>query len=197
MLNPIKEIVKWQRDAGNAAKPYDDFLESSFQIEEALEGLHPEFIIASLHSTMQEEFNGCAKSPKDVARYLTSIAVTSDLDFIFYDTKAILPESPEWTDTDWCKSLQDAIKNDYKYIRDGEGYFFEINDINSVTSLGKTPPITDVDRLDKACKAVIIAIGSMIKLGLEPHNIAKALCLHLDKENRKDKLKEILDKRHY
>ena len=54
MLNPIKEIVKWQRDAGNAAKPYDDFLESSFQIEEALEGLHPEFIIASLHSTMQE-----------------------------------------------------------------------------------------------------------------------------------------------
>ena len=37
MLNPIKEIVKWQKDAGNAAKPYEDFLESSFQIEEALE----------------------------------------------------------------------------------------------------------------------------------------------------------------
>lgn len=30
MLNPIKEIAKWQKDAGNAAKPYDDFLESSF-----------------------------------------------------------------------------------------------------------------------------------------------------------------------
>ena len=175
MLNPIKEIVKWQRDAGNAAKPYDDFLESSFQIEEALEGLHPEFIIASLHSTMQEEFNGCANSPKDVARYLTSIAVTSDLDFIFYDTKAILPESPKWTDTYWCKSLQDAIKNDYKYIRDGEGYFFEINDINSVTSLGKTPPITDVDRLDKACDAIVFAIGSMTKLGLDHHAITKAL----------------------
>ena len=35
MLNPIKEIVKWQMDAGNAAKPYDDFLESSFQIRKS------------------------------------------------------------------------------------------------------------------------------------------------------------------
>ena len=43
MLNPIKEIVKWQMDAGNAAKPYDDFLESSFQIEEALEGYEIEY----------------------------------------------------------------------------------------------------------------------------------------------------------
>ena len=43
MLNPIKEIVKWQRDTGNAAKPYDDFLESSFQIEEALEGYEIEY----------------------------------------------------------------------------------------------------------------------------------------------------------
>ena len=43
MLNPIKEIVKWQRDAGNAAKPYDDFLESSFQIEETLEGYEIEY----------------------------------------------------------------------------------------------------------------------------------------------------------
>ena len=43
MLNPIKEIVKWQMDTGNAAKPYDDFLESSFQIEEALEGYEIEY----------------------------------------------------------------------------------------------------------------------------------------------------------
>ena len=35
MLNPIKEIVKWQRDTGNAAEPYDDFLESSFQIRKS------------------------------------------------------------------------------------------------------------------------------------------------------------------
>ena len=35
MLNPIKEIVKWQRDAGNAAKPYVDSLESSFQIRKS------------------------------------------------------------------------------------------------------------------------------------------------------------------
>ena len=43
MLNPIKEIVKWQRDTGNAAKPHDDFLEASFEIEEALEGYEIEY----------------------------------------------------------------------------------------------------------------------------------------------------------
>ena len=123
MLNPIKEIVKWQRDAGNAAKPYDDFLESSFQIEEALEGYEIEY-----------GFTVDLDTPKEMSRTIVR----------------------------------------------AQGPFIG----------------TDVDRLDKACKAAIIAIGSMTKLGLEPHDIAKALCLQLDKENRKDKLKEILDKRH-
>lgn len=36
--NIVKAIHKWQVDAGLADRPYDDFLESSFQIEEALEG---------------------------------------------------------------------------------------------------------------------------------------------------------------
>ena len=35
--------------------------------------------------------------------------------------------------------------------------------------------ITDVDRLDKACDAIVFAIGSMIKLGLDHNGIAKAL----------------------
>ena len=34
---------------------------------------------------------------------------------------------------------------------------------------------TDVDRLDKACDAVVFAIGSMTKLGLDHHAITKAL----------------------
>ena len=38
MLNPIKRIVQFNSDAGLLGKGYDDFLESSFQIEEALEG---------------------------------------------------------------------------------------------------------------------------------------------------------------
>ena len=115
MLNPIKEIVKWQRDAGNAAKPYDDFLESSFQIEEALEGFNPEFIILSMHEAVVNNFNGDITSHKDVSRHLVSTALTSD-----------------------CS-------------------------------------ITDVDRLDKACDAVVFAIGSMTKLGLDHHAITKAL----------------------
>ena len=115
MLNPIKEIVKWQRDTGNAAKPYDDFLESSFQIEEALEGFNPEFIILSMHEAVISNFNGDTTSPKDVSRHLVATALTSD-----------------------CS-------------------------------------ITDVDRLDKACDAIIFAIGSMTKLGLDHHAITKAL----------------------
>ena len=135
MLNPIKEIVKWQRDAGNAAKPYVDSLESSFQIEEALEGFTDLFELAKVLSR-SDKVTVKSESPKDLSRAITALASTECYD------------------------------------------------------------ISNVDRLDKACKAAIIAIGSMTKLGLEPHDIAKALCLQLDKENRKDKLKEILDKRH-
>ena len=108
MLNSIKEIVKWQRDAGNAAKPYNDFLESSFQIEEALEGF--EFPARDLTLS----FDG----PKNTSRSIVS----------------------------WMQ-------------RDSEVDF----------------NITDVDRLDKACDAIIFAIGSMTKLGLDHHAITKAL----------------------
>ena len=146
MLNPIKEIAKWQKDAGNTAKPYDDFLESSFQIEEALEGFGNLREVAMVLN--KEFFNICpTDSPKDISR---AIVMTAQAEV---------------------------------YDNDGEG-------------TGEPEALSDVDRLDKACKAAIIAIGSMTKLGLEPHDIAKALCLQLDKENRKDKLKEILDKRH-
>jgi predicted HAD superfamily Cof-like phosphohydrolase len=36
-------------------------------------------------------------------------------------------------------------------------------------------PVSDVDRLDKACDAVVYAIGSIAKLGLDHHGITKAL----------------------
>ncbi len=102
MLNPLKEIVKWQRDAGNAAKPYDDFLESSFQIEEALEGYEIEY-----------GFTVDLDTPKEMSRTIVR----------------------------------------------AQGPFIG----------------TDVDRLDKACDAVVFAIGSMTKLGLDHHAITKAL----------------------
>ena len=115
MLNPIKEIVKWQRDAGNAAKPYDDFLESSFQIEEALEGLKDiPYLQVRLHSEGKsiEEL----QTPKECSRQIVRLAMMDNKD-----------------------------------------------------------PLDDVDRLDKACDAVVFAIGSMTKLGLDHHAITKAL----------------------
>ena len=43
------------------------------------------------------------------------------------------------------------------------------------TSHSEDKPISDVDRLDKACDKAIIAIGSMAKLGLNPNQITRAL----------------------
>ena len=117
MLNPIKEIVKWQRDAGNAAKPYDDFLESSFQIEEALEGFNTDNLYRVLLESESRASNEVPQenTPKELSRALVNT-------------------------TDWS-----------------------------------TSDISDVDRLDKACDAVVFAIGSMAKLGLDHHAITKAL----------------------
>ena len=114
MLNPIKEIVKWQRDTGNAAKPYVDSLESSFQIEEALEGFTDLFELAKVLSR-SDKVTVKSESPKDLSRAIIALASTE------YDD------------------------------------------------------ISNVERLDKACDAIIFAIGSMTKLGLDHHAITKAL----------------------
>ena len=114
MLNPIKEIVKWQRDTGNAAKSYNDFLEASFQIEEALEGFTDLFELAKVLSR-SDKITVKSESPKDLSRAIIALAGT------------------------------------------------ELDDISNV------------ERLDKACDAIIFAIGSMTKLGLDHHAITKAL----------------------
>lgn len=114
MINPIKDIVKWQKDAGNLDKPYDDFLESSFQIEEALEGIiNPDYDADNFpnNSNFTYEFGGLG--PKEIARHLLTEATIE--------------------------------------------------------------PLSDVDRLDKACDAIVYAIGSIAKLGLDHHGITKAL----------------------
>lgn len=109
MLNAIKEIAKWQQDAGNASKPYDDFLESSFQIEEALEGFN-NYKFSEFFCELTKE-----SSPKDISRILVATATMGGAH------------------------------------------------------------ISDVERLDKACDAIVYAIGSMTKLGLDHHAITKAL----------------------
>lgn len=115
MENPIKLIYKFNNDAGLLANGYDDFLESSFQIEEALEGFDLTDLCSELNLTE-------TLGPKDVSRVLlNTLGSTKDNPFKEY------------------------------------------------------PKVPDVDRLDKACDAVIYAVGSMAKLGLNPHQITKAL----------------------
>ena len=126
MLNPIKEIVKWQRDAGNAAKPYEDFLEASFQIEEALEGFGDlPYLQVRLHSENEHHEELC--NPKEISRQIVRLA---EMD-------------------------------------------------------SKPTNIPDVDRLDKACDAIVFAIGSMTKLGLDHHAITKALNIVNDANKQK------------
>jgi len=129
MLNPIKSIVKFNHDAGLTDKPYDDFLESSFQIEEALEGFQHLDTVAfklgmdSVYPSSADEVN----QPKEISRWIVASAQHGK-------------DSPN-----------DKPVHEY--------------DIT----------ISDVDRLDKACDAVVYAIGSMAKLGLDAQQITKAL----------------------
>ena len=111
MLNPIKEIVRFNREAGLINQGYDDFLESSFQIEEALEGFDFPSAMAKLGLPISTD-----PTPKNFSRFLVASAI-----------------------------------DEHKFS------------------------IPDVDRLDKACDAVVFAVGSMAKLGLKPQEITKAL----------------------
>lgn len=108
MQNPIKQIVKFNEQAGLLEKGYDDSLEASFQIEEALEGFTGLVELGSL-------LNSLTDSPKDISREIVYLVQESDT------------------------------------------------------------TIPDVDRLDKACDAVVFAVGSMAKLGLNSQQITKAL----------------------
>ena len=104
----IDEIYSFNQQAGLLEAGYDDFLESSFQIEEALEGFP--FIGAKV--SMEVSGN---HSAKDISREF-------------------------------------------------------------LNQLG-TCHLTDVERLDKACDAIIFAIGSIAKLGLTPQQIATAISI--------------------
>lgn len=121
----VEQIYEFNRAAGLLDKPYSDFLESSFQIEEALEGFSPK-AIQQVQETIEtsvypKEIETYAYSPKGLARTIASC---------MYHT----PEG-------------------------------EPRDIVS----------SDVERLDKACDAVVFAVGSMAKLGLTPDLIKEAL----------------------
>ena len=74
MLNPIKRIVQFNQDAGLLDKGYDDFLESSFQIEEALEGFTDLPHLASRILVEDSEHGYNNYTPKDISRAIVSLA---------------------------------------------------------------------------------------------------------------------------
>ena len=107
-MNFVDQIHEFNSQAGLLDKPYNDFLESSFQIEEALEGFP--FIGAKVSMEVSNEH-----SAKDISREF-------------------------------------------------------------LNQLG-TCHLNDVDRLDKACDAIVFAFGSIFKLGLNPEQAARAVSI--------------------
>ena len=67
MENPFKSIYKFNKDAGLLSKPYSDFLEPSFLIEEALEDL-PEL------EDLVHQLGLIEAKPKDIARHIVGLA---------------------------------------------------------------------------------------------------------------------------
>lgn len=69
----INEIYDFNLKAGLLDKPYNDFLESSFQIEEALEGF-PDMHLDTIGSYFNLKEPYTCKTPKELARFITITA---------------------------------------------------------------------------------------------------------------------------
>ena len=112
-MNFVDQIYDFNQQAGLISNGYSDLLESSFQIEEALEG----FDISEM-SVAVSDYRFKTDSAKDLARYILV----------------------------------------------GEAFLDPAG-------------ISDVDRLDKACDAIVFAFGSIFKLGLNQEQAAKAVSI--------------------
>ena len=124
----IDQIYEFNQKAGLLDKPYNDFLESSFQIEEALEGF-PNLASAWIRLSVP-------KASKD------SLMVA--------DT------SQEVKDNVTAKHLSRLLIE---------------------TVVDSTTTLSDVDRLDKACDAIVFAVGSIAKLKLTPTQLSEAMSI--------------------
>jgi hypothetical protein len=65
----IDEVYSFNQQAGLLEAGYDDFLESSFQVEEALEGLDTELLVQTY------DIPPYSLSPKDIARAIVGAAI--------------------------------------------------------------------------------------------------------------------------
>lgn len=114
-MNFVQQIYDFNKQAGLLDRGYDDFLESSFQIEEALEGFPKLQNLANILTDEESEDRvRDDASPKNISRAIVQ--------YVIGDT-----------------------------------------------------PISDVDRLDKAIDAIVFAIGSIAKLGLNVEQIHRAI----------------------
>ena len=127
----VKRIYDFNKDNGLLEKGYNDFLESSFQIEEALEGFDS-IRLTKLHRKIADP---------------------------------MLNFSEDYTST--AKTVSREILAHVSKSNTGNNN------------------ISDVDRLDKAVDAVVYAIGSMAKLGLNPDQINKAINIVMDANSAK------------
>lgn len=129
MQNIIEQVYDFNQQAGLLGKGYDDFLESSFQIEEALEGFDTTVLYNELRMEQIGAYSNIDKSNcyKEVARTI---------------------------------------------VKDATSPYYPSRDS---TEVRVQSPLADADRLDKACDAIVFAIGSMAKLGLTPSQIEQAL----------------------
>lgn len=109
----VDQIYLFNQKAGLLEKPYDDFLESSFQIEEALEGFNLVPFLSDIPGA------SLTLNPKQLSR-----------------------------------------------------------DIMSKVSEGVV--LSDVDRLDKACDAIVFAVGSIAKLRLTPDQLHQAMSIVME-----------------
>ena len=117
MSDFVQRIYDFNKDNGLLEDGYSDYLESSFQVEEALEGFNLEALASQLYSS---------ERPEDIcnAKYLSRHIITM--------------------------------------------------------AKGQKMSLADVDRLDKACDAIVFAVGSIAKLGLTPTQIHEALNIVMD-----------------
>lgn len=129
MVKDIFSLVyAFNKDAGLLSTTkghscYDDFLESSFQVEEALEGF--DLVLLAQLLEVQPPYKA-----KQISRAIVSEALRGQ--------SKIMPNE-----------------------------------------------LTDVDRLDKACDAIVFALGSMFKLGLTEAQAKQALEIVMKKNLQK------------
>lgn len=101
MESPIKQIVRFNEQAGLLNKPYDDFLESSFQVEEALEGFPQEGIEELASQLSEEHYEPQDANPKALSRVIVHIAQNG----YFLDEK----DKKSLTDVDRLDKACDSI----------------------------------------------------------------------------------------